>query len=51
MGVTYKAFDVDLRGPVTIKVSSEKYLGDEAELRFFAGCELSSFKLHSPDSI
>src|SRR6516165_955432 len=35
MGVTYKAFDVDLRCPVTLKVISEKYLGDEsAQLRF-----------------
>ena len=30
MGVTYKAFDVDLRCPVTLKVISEKYLGDDA---------------------
>ena len=29
MGVTYKAFDVNLRCPVTLKVISEKYLGDE----------------------
>ena len=37
MGVTYKAFDVDLRCPVTLKVISEKYLGHEsARLRFFA---------------
>jgi hypothetical protein len=35
MGVTYKAFDVDLRCPVTLKVISEKYLGDQsARLRF-----------------
>src|SRR6516225_6969692 len=35
MGVTYKAFDVDLRYPVTLKVISERYLGDEsAHLRF-----------------
>ena len=35
MGVTYKAFDVDLRVPVTLKVISERYLGDEsARLRF-----------------
>ena len=35
MGITYKAFDVDLRCPVTLKVISEKYLGDEAaRLRF-----------------
>ena len=35
MGVTYKAFDVDLRLPVTLKLISEKYVGDEsARLRF-----------------
>ena len=35
MGVTYKAFDVDLQCPVTLKVISERYLGDEsAQLRF-----------------
>ena len=30
MGVTYKAFDVDLRCPVTLKLISEKYVGDES---------------------
>jgi hypothetical protein len=30
MGITYKAVDVDLHCPVTLKVISEKYLGDEA---------------------
>src|SRR5215831_6997791 len=35
MGVTYKAVDVNLRCPVTLKVISERYLGDEsARLRF-----------------
>ena len=35
MGVTYKAFDVDLRCAVTLKVISEKYVGDEStRLRF-----------------
>ena len=35
MGITYKAFDVNLRVPVTLKVISEKYVGDEsARLRF-----------------
>src|SRR5262250_1483100 len=35
MGITYKAFDVGLRCPVTLKVINEKYLGDEsARLRF-----------------
>ena len=37
MGITYKALDVDLRCPVTLKVISERYLGDEsARLRFCA---------------
>jgi serine/threonine protein kinase len=35
MGITYKAFDVDLHCPVTLKVISELYLGDESvRLRF-----------------
>ncbi|HYY30401.1 MAG TPA: serine/threonine-protein kinase, partial [Chthoniobacterales bacterium] len=35
MGVTYKAFDINLRCPATLKVISEQYLGDEsARLRF-----------------
>ena len=35
MGVTFKAFDVDLRCPVTLKVISEKYLANQlARLRF-----------------
>ena len=35
MGVTYKALDVDLHCPVTLKVIRERYLGDEsARLRF-----------------
>ena len=35
MGITYKAFDVNLRCPVTLKVISERYLGDESiRLRF-----------------
>jgi serine/threonine protein kinase len=35
MGVTYKAFDINLRCLVTLKVISERYLGDEsARLRF-----------------
>ena len=37
MGVTYKALDIDLHCPVTLKVISEKYLGDEsARVRFCA---------------
>jgi hypothetical protein len=35
MGVTYKALDVDLQCPATLKVISKRYLGDEsARLRF-----------------
>jgi hypothetical protein len=35
MGVTYKAFDVDLHCPVTLKFINEKYLGDKsARVRF-----------------
>jgi len=35
MGVTYKAFDIDLRLPVTLKLISDKYVGEEsAQLRF-----------------
>ena len=35
MGVTYKALDINLRCPVTLKVISERYLGNEsARLRF-----------------
>jgi hypothetical protein len=35
MGITYKALDVDLRCPVTLKVINERYLVDEAaQLRF-----------------
>jgi WD40 repeat protein/serine/threonine protein kinase len=35
MGVTYKAFDIDLRCTVTLKVISDRYLTDElARLRF-----------------
>ena len=30
MGVTYQAFDVDLRCPVALKVITEKSLGDES---------------------
>src|SRR6201987_59117 len=35
MGVTYKAFDVDLHCPVTLKVINEKYLNDESAQRRF----------------
>jgi len=48
MGVTYKAFDVDLRCPVTLKVISEKYLDDEsARLRFLREARAAARLRHS----
>src|SRR5262244_1209911 len=48
MGVNYKAFDVDLRCPVTLKVISEKYLGDEsARLRFLREARAAARLRHS----
>jgi serine/threonine protein kinase len=48
MGVTYKALDVDLRCPVTLKVISEKYLGDEsARLRFLREARAAARLRHS----
>jgi serine/threonine protein kinase len=48
MGVTYKAFDVDLRYPVTLKVIGERYLGDEsARLRFLREARAAAKVRHS----
>jgi hypothetical protein len=48
MGVTYKAFDVDLRCPVTLKVISARYLGDEsAQLRFLREARAAASVRHS----
>ena len=48
MGVTYKAFDVDLRCPVTLKVISDRYLGDEsARLRFLREARAAASVRHS----
>ena len=48
MGITYKAFDVDLHCPVTLKVISEKYLGDEsARLRFLREARAAARLRHS----
>ena len=48
MGVTYKAFDVDLRCPVTLKVINERYLGDEAaRLRFLREARAAARLRHS----
>src|ERR1700757_922825 len=47
MGVTYKAFDVDLHCPVTLKVISERYLGDEsAQLRFLRAARAAASVRH-----
>ena len=56
MGVTYKAFDVDLHCPVTLKVISEKYLSDEsARLRFLREARAAASVRHpnvaSPDCL
>jgi serine/threonine protein kinase len=49
MGITYKACDIDLRFPVTLKVISEKYIGDEsARLRFLREARAAA-KVHHPN--
>ena len=48
MGITYKAFDVDLRCPVTLKVISERYVGDDsARLRFLREARAAAKLRHS----
>src|SRR6516162_998487 len=48
MGVTYKALDINLRCPVTLKVISERYLGDEsAQLRFLREARAAAKVRHS----
>src|SRR5271170_2784604 len=48
MGVTYKAVDVDLHCPVTLKVISERYLSDEsARLRFLREARAAARLRHS----
>jgi len=48
MGITYKALDVDLRCPVTLKLISERYLGDEsAQLRFLREARAAAKVRHS----
>jgi hypothetical protein len=52
MGVTYKAFDVDLYCPVTLKVINEKYLGDEsARLRFLREARAAASVRHPNCSV
>ena len=48
MGVTYKAFDIDLRYPVALKVISERYLSnDTARLRFLREARAAASVRHS----
>ena len=48
MGITYKAFDVDLHCLVTLKVIGEKYLGNEsARLRFLREARAAARVRHS----
>jgi serine/threonine protein kinase len=48
MGVTYRAFDINLRCPVTLKVISERYLGDEsARLRFLREARAAASVRHT----
>ena len=48
MGITYKALDVNLRRPVTLKVISERCLGDEsAQLRFLREARAAASVRHS----
>jgi serine/threonine protein kinase len=48
MGVTYKAFDINLRCPVTLKVINERYVGDEsARLRFLREARAAASVRHS----
>jgi predicted ATPase len=46
MGITYKALDVDLRHPVTLKVISERYVGDESARRRFLREARAAASLH-----
>jgi serine/threonine protein kinase/predicted ATPase len=47
MGITYKAFDVELRCPVTLKVISERYLDNEsAQLRFLREARVAASLRH-----
>jgi serine/threonine protein kinase len=47
MGVTYKAMDVHLHCPVTLKVINERYLGDESvSLRFLREARIAASVRH-----
>jgi serine/threonine protein kinase len=46
MGVTFKALDVDLRCPVTLKVIRQRYVGDESARRRFLREARAAASLH-----
>ena len=47
VGITYKAYDIDLQCPVALKVIKERYLGDEsARLRFLREARLAARVRH-----
>ena len=48
MGVTYKAFDVNLRCPVTLKVISKRFLSDQSvRLRFLREARAAASVRHT----
>jgi serine/threonine protein kinase/tetratricopeptide (TPR) repeat protein len=49
MGVTYKAFDLELRCPVALKVITERYLGDESARRRFLREARAAASLRHPN--
>src|SRR5271167_3472415 len=49
MGVTYKAFDVDLRCPVTLKVIAARYLNDESARLLFLREARAAASLRHPN--
>jgi serine/threonine protein kinase/predicted ATPase len=49
MGVTYKAFDVDLHCPVTLKVISERYLNDDSARQRFLREARAAASLRHPN--
>jgi serine/threonine protein kinase len=49
MGVTYKALDLDLRCPVTLKLISEKFVGDESARHRFLREARAAASLRHPN--
>jgi hypothetical protein len=49
MGVTYKAFDVDLRCLVALKVINERYVGEESARQRFVREARAAASLHHPN--